>query len=99
MTDNLLTRSDGGIQALCSLDSPCLAGLLGCLSAMIAPRVGKMGNICSPSPLSATPLGGRAFYNTIQYKYTGGKRVLSSLGLLMSRVNKDLHNFKGLSWS
>ena len=68
MSDNLLTRSDGGIQALCSLDSPCLTGLLDCLPVMLAPRVGKMGNICSPSPLSVTPRGGRAFRNTIQYK-------------------------------
>ena len=65
--DTLEPLSDGGIQALCSLNSPCLTGLLGCLSAMLAPRVGKMGNICTPSPLSVTPRGGRAFYNTIQY--------------------------------
>ena len=61
MSDNPLTRSDGGIQALCSLEAPYLTGLLGCLSAMIAPRVGKMGNICFPSPLSVAPRGGRAF--------------------------------------
>ena len=61
MSDNLLTRSDGGIQALCSLDSLCLAGLLGCLSAMIAPRVGKMGSIC------LSPLGVAGPFE-IQYK-------------------------------
>ena len=66
MSDNLLTRSDGGIQALYSLDFPCLARLLGCLPAMLAPRVEKMGNICPPSPLAVTPRGGRAFQNTIQ---------------------------------
>ena len=70
LTDRCLLepiRSDGGIRALCSLDFTCLTGLLGYLLAMIAPRVGKMGNICPPSPLSATLRGGRAFWNTIQY--------------------------------
>ena len=62
MSDNLLTRSDGGYRLFVVwTPSVWLAGLLGCLSAMIAPRVGKMGNICSPSPLSVHPWGGRAF--------------------------------------
>ena len=68
MTKNLLTRSDGRIQALCSLDSPRLAGLLDCLSVLIAPRVGKMGCLGSSSP-HLSPHGGwqgLTKYNTIQ---------------------------------
>ena len=56
MPESLLTRSDMGVPDTVWSGLPCLAGLLDCLSVLIAPRFGKMGCLGSPFP-RLSPLG------------------------------------------